>query len=170
MMDKQSSIGRIASRPRWRASPRATACLGLTALIACAGCDPGPNANRMRSPVVNEATNEAVAVVAVENQAEINAAIERERQIASVRQNDRSLNWVNIGISTGKFSESLHSSVHRTYEECVASSFMEDNECFPIPALPDSYWNASGTETRQGEDRNGLRAQHDGPAPKGDAR
>jgi hypothetical protein len=45
-------VVRIASRPRWRASPRAMLrCLGLTALIACAGCHGRPSPNSEASDI-----------------------------------------------------------------------------------------------------------------------
>lgn len=72
----------------------------------------------------------------------VEAQLLLEKQVESQRQSDPALNWVNIGIATGKFSESIHSSVHRTHADCAAASYMEDNTCFPIRALPDSYWNA----------------------------
>jgi hypothetical protein len=71
------------------------------------------------------------------------AQIAAEQQIAAIRQADPSLDWINIGISTGKYSESLHTSVHKTYEECMKSSWMADNGCVPIAALPESYWDAA---------------------------
>jgi predicted small lipoprotein YifL len=66
----------------------------------------------------------------------------RESQIQAARQSDPALNWVSIGISTGKFSESIASSVYKTHEECVQHSYLSDNTCFPIAALPSSYWDA----------------------------
>lgn len=65
-----------------------------------------------------------------------------QSRINSIRQADPNLNWVRIGISTGKFSESMNSGVHRTYSECVERANMSSNECIPIRSLPDSYWNA----------------------------
>ncbi len=91
---------------------------------------------------------ETLATTPIKTQAEIAAEAEaeaqlaRERKIEEIRQRDPNVNWVNIGITTGKFSESLRTSTHKTYDECVAHSYMEDNDCFPIAALPESYWNA----------------------------
>jgi hypothetical protein len=51
-------------------------------------------------------------------------------------------------------------------EDCQSHHFIRDG----AHAWEPGRLLASGTETREGEDRNGLRAQHDGPAPKGDAR
>lgn len=67
---------------------------------------------------------------------------ERFARIEGIRRKDPALNWVSVGISTGKFSESIDTTVHRTYAECAEASSMESNSCFPIARLPDSYWNA----------------------------
>lgn len=63
-------------------------------------------------------------------------------RILEIRSKDPNLNWINIGITTGKFSESISSSVFKTYEECVNAGYMEDHTCSPITALPKSYWDA----------------------------
>lgn len=74
------------------------------------------------------------------------AEAERQRRIDAARQSDPALNWVRIGITTGKFSESISSTVHKTYAECVASGWSEANTCHPIAALPKSYWDAERTD------------------------
>lgn len=124
MMDKQPSVGRIASRPRWRAAPRATACLGLTALIACAGCEQGP---------VHRYTC----------------------------TDDAGVTFSYVGSANEVINDGI---ISLTDENGILHAYSGNFRltCWRGPA--------SGTETRQGEDRNGLRAEHDGPAPKGDAR
>jgi hypothetical protein len=114
-----------------------------SALIGCGQPDSGPGAAPDTLYNTTEPATAEEQAAANAAQAELNAQIARERQIEEVRQRDSALNWVNIGISTGKFSESLGTSVHRTYEECIAHSVREANECFPIAALPGSYWAAS---------------------------
>lgn len=108
-------------------------------LIGCS--KPSPDA--VAAPATSYGTEIAVEETLNSSaSAEPDPEVVRERQIEATRQKDPALNWVNIGITTGKFSESLGSSVHQTYDECINRSAMEDNECFPIPALPKSYWDA----------------------------
>lgn len=114
--------------------------------VALIGCGPPPQtynptpeqpSANTETPMTPEDHAEAIAAqVAIDEQAA------REREIEAARHGDPALNWVNIGISTGKFSESMSTSVHRTYEECAAHGGEEDHECIPISALPSSYWNA----------------------------
>lgn len=56
---------------------------------------------------------------------------EQIRQEKLLRE-DPLLDWVNIGISTGKYTESISSSVHDTYAECEAYRIKEKHTCFPI--------------------------------------
>jgi hypothetical protein len=77
---------------------------------------------------------------AIENQ--MDEAVVRQQKTDAIRQADPALNWVGIGISTGKFSESMASWTFRTYDECVKYPRGEASECIPIPALPKSYWDA----------------------------
>lgn len=80
-------------------------------------------------------------------------ALEKQRQLEAeideARKKNTDVNWMHIGISTGKFSESLSAMVYQTHNECIAASFMEDNECVPVPALPDSYWNAKPVKAKE---------------------
>jgi len=87
----------------------------------------------------NGMTAEA-AKIEIQKQQEIQAA---QSKIDAVRHADKSLNWMRIGISTGKFSESINGQVYKTNVECVAMSLSEANVCLPIRALPESYWNAA---------------------------
>lgn len=122
--------------------------------IALSGCgQPGSDRQGSDDGAVATSAVEATdpAQAAAERQA-ARAEAERERvqraeterldRMAKVRQADPALNWINIGISTSKTSEDLHTGVHRTYAECVADASMEDNNCIPIAKLPDSYWKA----------------------------
>lgn len=115
--------------------------LASLAALLVAGCgDPRTSYEReAEAAVVASATAQPTPTGPTE--AEL-AEIARGRRIEAIRHADSALNWINIGVTTGKFSESLGSSVHKTFDECIKSSWMEDNECVPIPALPDSYWNA----------------------------
>ncbi len=145
MTDKPNSptsVSALASTP----GPWVIAAVAL--LVGCS--QPPPDYDNFLSEAHGNAATPAAAPLTAEEQAaataaqaELNAEIVRERQIEEIRRRDPAVNWVNIGISTGKFSESIGSTVHQTHEECIRRSAMEDNECFPIPALPDSYWKAS---------------------------
>lgn len=64
------------------------------------------------------------------------------RRVATVRAADPALDWVSVGISTGKFSESIDGMTFDTQDECVRWIVKSDHICFPIPALPQSYWDA----------------------------
>lgn len=60
--------------------------------------------------------------------------------IATAAAQDEDLDWVGVQISTGKFSEDIGAAVFKTEAECLAYKTGEDQTCFPIPALPASYW------------------------------
>jgi hypothetical protein len=116
----------------------------LTALLVTGCGDP-------RTSYEREADAAAAAAIAqsqpspaelAATEAERAAEVARWERINAIRRADPALNWLNIGITTDKFSESLSSEVYKTFKECAKSSWMEDNECIPIPALPDSYWAA----------------------------
>jgi hypothetical protein len=111
-------------------------------LAACSEPPPAPIADT-ESPydIAVRMTAEEQGIPVEAAQKELDAEIAREGRIQAIRQNDAAINWMKIGISTGKFSESISTSVHKTYSECVENSWSEDNECVPIPALPNSYWD-----------------------------
>jgi hypothetical protein len=71
-------------------------------------------------------------------------AEQHEKEIEDHIRKDRNLNWIRIGISTGKFSESISHSVYKTWTECQDSQLSEANTCIPVNALPASYWKARG--------------------------
>lgn len=50
------------------------------------------------------------------------------------------VNWMLIGISTGKYSEQITTAVFKTLQECEQAANEEANACTPIAALPASYW------------------------------
>jgi hypothetical protein len=108
--------------------------LAPLALLAACGQTPAENLAEQHGIPVEEA------------QAAIDDAQARAARVEAVRQEDPTLNWVSIGISTGKVSESLTTRVHRTYKDCAAFSPESDNQCVPINALPQSYWDAEKTQ------------------------
>ena len=69
------------------------------------------------------------------------AAIERENQITAARRSNPEVNWVLVGISTGKYDEHISSEVYKTFEECQKGAVEESSTCVPVPALPQSYWD-----------------------------
>lgn len=120
------------------------------------GCSPSqPDYTPHSTPTKNDAdiaieeyakengmTVDAVKIEAQKQQAEYERVQAVQAQIDAVRHADKSLNWTRIGISTGKFDESIYGDVYKTHAECVEMSNSEANVCLPIQALPDSYWNA----------------------------
>lgn len=147
-------------------TPRPLALGGLAAVasmcLALAACgQPESGAGSARSDdtgtAAEQAANPAAIAAAKAETARMEAAarakaeagerIERARaqrlaRIEEIRRKDPALNWVNVGISTGKFSESINTTVYRTYDECERDPFMETSSCFPIARLPESYWKA----------------------------
>lgn len=102
-----------------------------------------------QSPPVYQVEKETVREVAVDpikevEEARVKIEVEKQAAIDAARQSDPNLNWVRVGISTGKFSESISTTVHKTYAECLESAWSEANDCVPTSKLPDSYWNAEG--------------------------
>ncbi len=114
--------------------------------LSLSACYRSPPADDVEWKSTNDIVVEKIAeergITEQDAQAVLDADIALQHKIDAIRQADPTLNWVTIGISTGKFSEDMNSGVYRTYEECLKGSWMADNECIPIPALPDSYWNA----------------------------
>jgi len=140
----------MKTRPDRAMALLATACLVLS---ACGRPEPEPGSTSgsngndwTRAIATPTSATPAEDAAAMERRAEAEAAeraeMERLFRIEETRRADPALNWVNVGISTGKFSESIDTSIHRTHDECMAVLREEDSSCFPIARLPDSYWEA----------------------------
>lgn len=146
MTTPNNDLAALAAPKQEHIMPNLRCILMSIAAIAVAGCSEPIEApdDAPESPyeTVVRMTAEEQGISPEAAKVEIDAEMEREREIESIRQSDPALNWVNVGISTFKHSNSLNTSVHRTYEECVNHSHMKANSCFPISALPDSYWSA----------------------------
>lgn len=122
--------------------------LAITVLLLSAtSCGSPDNERSFWHPTakVAEVEIEAPVMTQAEIEAE-NAEYEKARQkadrVAQIRQKNTELNWVWIGLTTGKFSESMDTIVFKTYDQCSAYTPMSENECIPIRALPQSYWDA----------------------------
>lgn len=63
-----------------------------------------------------------------------------QRRIQSLREQNPEVNWLMVGITTGKYSEDIAAEVYRTHDECRQNQPFEDTECVAIAALPESYW------------------------------
>lgn len=103
--------------------------LVLAAAVSLAGCIGQPQ------PI---SPQEQALIEQEEQQARQEA--ERAEQEEQRRQTVKGLNWILIGISTGKYSESLTTNVFKTYKECSEAAQDEANSCVPIAALPKEYW------------------------------
>jgi len=116
-------------------------CFLLLTFTTASGCDnQDPLPRQQWEDQVSQ--TEITPQITQEEQAKIDAEVARWEKIERARHSDPKLNWLQIGISTGKFSETISSRVFKTYDECEASSLLEDWTCAPIAALPKSYWDA----------------------------
>lgn len=144
---KPLDAGRIPSGPRWRASPRALLHgLGLSALIACAGCgDQRPPASQTAEPgAVEKANRGEVALIATAP--------------------DGTRLW-GVAIAGGRwvYFSGSGASWTTTHSQPCGRSMCARTEEHETPA--------SGTEARQGGDAPAAPSRSDdGPAPKGGTR
>lgn len=100
--------------------------VALTALTLTACGAPAPTAEEL---AVQQAAERRVQAEQVE-----------QRRIQSLREQNPEVNWLMVGITTGKYSEDIAAEVYRTHDECRQNQPFEDTECVAIAALPESYW------------------------------
>lgn len=104
--------------------------------LALVGCSQSP---------AEQVAKETGATVEQAQQA-LDAVAAREARINAARQQDPALDWARFSITTSKYSEWTSSGVYKTHAECVAAADKTSNECIPIPALPQSYWDAENVQ------------------------
>lgn len=132
----------------------------ITAVLVFAilsGCAPESTADQAIDPKVVRAQRAEAALEAERAAAERanrealeEAAAEAPREkewkrlarVEEARHKNPELDWVAVSISTGKWTESIYSRVYETHKDCIETSMGEDTTCFPIAALPQSYWDA----------------------------